>query len=501
MNTMNEIEFVKKLNKYNKIFLYGAGMVGQLVLERLLFYGITSSKICFVVSDPKENQKFLGYNVYGVEEILACNTSSISVVATLKNNHEQIVNNLIKHNIDEYIVIEEDLHDEMDKNYIKEFLKKNDDMQYGTKDVLFMSSDNNYSSGAFLCMLDICREMITNNIRPLVVLPRHGNGEKILEENDIDYTYVFSRNWLVPNDETTIKLEENIEAYDRIKDLIKKHNIKVVHNNSNHTYVGALVAKEIGIPYIWHIRENVYEQGFRFFDQEFADDLINKADYIIAVSKYVGSCYKNLDRNKIRIISDGVDGARYFCNHSILKQNKVHIFMPGIMVPLKGQHQLIVAADKLKDKGYNFEVSFVGSGEADYIQKIYNMISKYSLEEYIKIYDRVDNIEKWYKKNDITVVCSRSEAFGRVTVEAMMAGCLVVGARCGATPELIEDGKEGYLYELDNVEELAKVLEKAIDNIDVSRRIAKTGQEHALDTFDRNITSKRVIDLYRNELH
>ena len=51
---------------------------------------------------------------------------------------------------------------------------------------------------------------------------------------------------------------------------------------------------------------------------------------------------------------------------------------------------------------------------------------------------------------DIALVASCSEAFGRVTVEAMLAGMLVIGADVAGTSELICDGVNGILYEDDN---------------------------------------------------
>jgi glycosyltransferase involved in cell wall biosynthesis len=67
----------------------------------------------------------------------------------------------------------------------------------------------------------------------------------------------------------------------------------------------------------------------------------------------------------------------------------------------------------------------------------------------------VGNIRKDY---DIAVVASKSEAFGRVTIEAMHSKMTVVASDCGANPELIENGKNGFLFEYGNIEEFARII-------------------------------------------
>jgi hypothetical protein len=61
---------------------------------------------------------------------------------------------------------------------------------------------------------------------------------------------------------------------------------------------------------------------------------------------------------------------------------------------------------------------------------------------------------------DVGITPSKREAFGRVTFEYMFAGLPVVGANSGATPELIDDGKTGFIYSKDSASSLASKLLK-----------------------------------------
>lgn len=496
---MNKTLFFDLIQKYEKIILYGAGMVGSLVYKQLRAFGVDDERIDFVVSYPEPEQTCYGHKVHNLEKIRKSKDNFIVVVSTFPKNHGQLVDNLNSYDIDKYITVDDELFEELERGYISGHIQSDRTIE-GEIDILFMSSDNNYSSGAFLCMVDLCREMIDKGIRPLVVLPGYGNAEVLLEANKIEYTFVQSRNGLIENDIRVNEPEINKKAITDIEDLIKRYHIRIVHNNSNHTYVGAVAARNLSIPYIWHLRENIMEQGFKFFNDEYIYSLINDACDVIAVSEYIGNCYPGVNSDRITCIYDGVDTKRYFCERDILQNETIKILMPGIMVPLKGQHQLINAAIELRKAGVLFDISFVGSGDADYLRKLTDSVTENELGDCVHFYERVDDLEKWYANADVVVVCSKSEAFGRVTVEAQLAGCVVVGAACGATVELVKDGKTGYLYKLDDAIMLSKKIIEIINNKEKAVEVARAGQKESLNKYDRKLCCNRIIKLYERIL-
>lgn len=495
---MNEDAFIKKIMPSDNIYVYGAGMVGTLVLLRLRENGVSDAKIKFVVSRLTPGQTCLGVPVYGVEHCEWGENYSV-IVATMPKNQKQIIDNLRKNGINEFIPVDDELYEDMERNYISAYIKSHKPIE-GDRDVLFMSSDNNNTSGAFLCMVDLCLGMKDKGIKPFVVLPGYGNAEQMLRENNIEYTFVQSKSGLVDINEESEEPSMNFAAVQEIEKLINTHHIKLVHLNSTHTYVGALAAQKIAVPYIWHIRENITEQGLKIIDEDERYRLMNSSTRIITVSDYVGRCYPRLDQKRTFCIYDGVDAQKYYYEHDILNGDVIKILMPGIMVPLKGQHQLVKAAKGLMDSNIRFDVSFVGSGDADYIKMLEDEIDKYGLNDRVHIYGRTNNLDEWYRNTDIVVVCSRSEAFGRVTVEGQLSGCLVVGADCGATPELICDGLTGYLYELDNDEMLRIQILKACNDKEQTKLVAKQGQKQALEKFDKSLNCENVLREYKRIL-
>ncbi len=100
-----------------------------------------------------------------------------------------------------------------------------------------------------------------------------------------------------------------------------------------------------------------------------------------------------------------------------------------------------------------------------------------------------------YKNSDIAIVSSKAEAFGRVTVEAMMGGTLVVGADTAGTKEIIGE-RYGVLYKQGDSHDLAEKLKFILANKEKYCDVAKCGQKYALHTFTAKKNAENVLKIY-----
>lgn len=503
---MKENDLLSKLrHTSNKICIYGAGMVGSLVFSRLLAGNISQERIVFIVSQKdKKDMSFLGQTVYSIDELkfypeYAC---AHIIIATLPDAHEEIIQTLRAYNYHDFDLLDSILFEEMEQAYVKKYNLEHPVIE-GNKDVLFMSSDNNASSGAFLCMADINQELNKRGISTLVVLPVYGSGEMLLRERNIDFTYILSKDWLTKIDCIESKtLDKNENAVKEIQNLIKKHKIKLIHNNTTYTYVGAIAAQRENKPVIWHLREYIKEQGFWFIDENNAIQLINNSAAIIVVSDYIRKCYPDLRPSIVHKIYEGIDVKAYYNReHTPMKDPKIKILMPGMIIPLKGQKQLLEAALLLQEQGYsNFVIAFVGNGAPEYMRELKKYVRNHNLENNVAFYGRSNEMSKWYAWADVVIVCSKSESFGRVTVEAQLAGCLVIGARTGATVEIIEDKKTGFLYKYGNVTELASKIVQAMNIGNKVYEITRAGQDRAMKLFSKERNADELLEVYAKVL-
>lgn len=102
---------------------------------------------------------------------------------------------------------------------------------------------------------------------------------------------------------------------------------------------------------------------------------------------------------------------------------------------------------------------------------------------------------------DIFVLPSYSEAFSNALLESMASGCAVLGSNIGGTPELIEDGKNGLLFQCGSAEDLAAKLRIVVENAELRARFQKASAARARDEFSlqRNLAGFRKLYLSLTE--
>lgn len=98
---------------------------------------------------------------------------------------------------------------------------------------------------------------------------------------------------------------------------------------------------------------------------------------------------------------------------------------------------------------------------------------------------------------DVELVCSKSEAFGRVTIEAMMSMNPVIASNTGANTELIKEDYNGLLYNYGNYVDLANKIEVLIQNPDLLEKYGKNGYKFALENFTAEINAKNIEMVYK----
>lgn len=93
------------------------------------------------------------------------------------------------------------------------------------------------------------------------------------------------------------------------------------------------------------------------------------------------------------------------------------------------------------------------------------------------------------------------ETFGLVITEAFAYGKPVIGPKRGAPMELIQDGKNGYMFEAQNVSDLAQKIDMLWNKKDQVEAMAKTARSHAEKRFDPKLHIQKLKDMYEFVLH
>lgn len=285
-----------------------------------------------------------------------------------------------------------------------------------------------------------------------------------------------------------------------IKQKLKGKKFDIVYTNTRLPYVGAEIAKLLKIPHVCHVREYGLPQplwGCWTYQK-----MYDMSDKIICISDALHADFaKNVSDDKLVTIHNAIEPS--YTTEPGLKKNKktFDLIHTGRLVPDKGHTDSIGALDILKKKGYtDIVLHIVGSSPPNghlnwYSKKLNEYIAERNLEDNVVLHGEVDNMGSIRSDMDIELVCSIFETFGRVTVEGMRAGLLVIGSNTGATPEIIEDMNTGVLYEQGNCQDLADKIEYMYLNRQTMTEIARRGSEYSKTHFLPEDNARKIYDV------
>ena len=123
-------------------------------------------------------------------------------------------------------------------------------------------------------------------------------------------------------------------------------------------------------------------------------------------------------------------------------------------------------------------------------------IEKEGIEGKVVLLGYRTDAKELMRKAVALLMCSWHEAYGRVTVEAMMNDCVVIGRNSGGTSELIEHEETGFLF--DSNSELEALMEKVLD-MDTTI-IRDKAREKAIHSFTEEVYGEQLKKVYDNLL-
>lgn len=364
--------------------------------------------------------------------------------------------------------------------------------------------------GAALALYDLIVEIKkTSDIVPVVITGKNNNLNKMLSDIGIEnYSAPFknfmssSKNpeWLFKG---LLKIRYSIGqqiAIRKIEKIIDFSTIDIIHTNLNRIDIGAILAKKYDIPHIWHIREHADGRDFKLISLkknpiEYMNSFASKHIYI---SKSVKNVWdeKGLNNQNGYIIYDGVRTELYHQNFE-KRSKKLHMIFLGGYAESKGQENLIDALKDLRQEDKDkIVIDFFGNGSEEYVKKLKNKIEKNGLLSIMNIHLYQQNIWKIVPDYDVGLTCSHLEGFGRVTVEYMMAGLCPIASNGGATPEIVQHGETGILYDSLDEGSLRDAIIWAINNPEAVHRIGENAAKSARRCFSMEKHAKEIKKLY-----
>ena len=166
--------------------------------------------------------------------------------------------------------------------------------------------------------------------------------------------------------------------------------------------------------------------------------------------------------------------------------------------PVKDHATLFRAVRRLRERWSNLRLVVVGAGSIahDLESLAYTLGIRDSIT-FVGEQPREPNLHSLF---DISVLCSKSEAFPNSIVEAMAAGRPVVASHVGAIPDAVQAGITGLLAKPGDDEAFAQAIESLLLDPLRRRELGANGKRRARALFHADTVLPRLAALYRDVL-
>lgn len=385
--------------------------------------------------------------------------------------------------------------------------------------VALIASDNNASSGAFLSMTNLAIQLNQLGVETLIVIPPDGmfvgpgDGEALLKQYKLNYKVMPSLTWIIPMEfQKTILTTLGQLKYifrnkiyaRRLAKLLRKEQVDIVHINTSYSYFGVYAARYARLPFVWHIREFLEEdQRNCFYFKKYAYRLLNQAALVVAISQSIYQKYCTIiKKDTLKVIYNGIDTKQFYKpERTIFSSDRLTLCYVGGLSEPKGTDDLIEACKMLNVEGYAhaYRLLLAGRGDEAYEKTLKEKIKAYDLKN-IEFLGYQKNVPAVMEQADVSVVTSKSEAFGRVTVEAMLTGNLVLGADSAGTKELLRDGEFGVLYQCGNPDSLKEQILYIMKHQKELRSKAAHARSYMAETMTAQRNAEAVYAEYKRIL-
>ena len=299
------------------------------------------------------------------------------------------------------------------------------------------------------------------------------------------------------------KLWKALKSYLAFRRLLKKDCPDLVHIHSSfgpsfyRKMPFILWSAARGIPVVNHIHgaefDTFYEKASEAKKRRI-QKVYGKCTRLAALSaEWAGRLSKIVPRERIDILEN-------YCRipaepYNIGREPGQILFL-GVLGDRKGCYDIPVVLEEVKKRFPNVRLVMAGDGETERVKKAF---SDKGLTEHISFpgWVRGEQKERLLRESGIFFFPSYHEGMPMAVLEAMAYGMGIVTTSVGGIPQLIQDGRSGYLTAPGDVEAMEKALERLLADETHLAALGRAAREKAVSEYSLERHLDRLGEIYR----
>ncbi len=284
--------------------------------------------------------------------------------------------------------------------------------------------------------------------------------------------------------------------------MLAKHGVQHIHVHHGYfgSWVAMVAARLLGIPFSMTLHGSDLLLHAAYLDLK-----LKHCSFCITVSEFnrnhILEHYPQVDAQKIIVHRMGVDCRVINPVLPIMVEDSPLVMLAvGRLHPVKDHAFLIRACRLLKDRGQRFRCLIAGEGEER--PSLERLTHDLHLELEVTLLGHLSQpqLDSRYRSADLVVLTSRSEGIPLVLMEAMARGKPVLAPAITGVPELVADGRTGFLYQPGSQEDFVVQVELIGSTKSGLGPLCRAARQHVLDHFDRRKNLQAFCDFFISHL-
>jgi len=245
------------------------------------------------------------------------------------------------------------------------------------------------------------------------------------------------------------------------------------------------------------------------------------ATTVVANSHYTADSVRTSAPNaRLEVVHPAIDLARFDparidraaarARLGVAGTRRVLLGVVAQLSPWKGQDTAIEALGLLREQRVDAHLLLIGSAKfvarstrfdnEAYVARLRRLIADAGLGDRVSWLGERDDVPELMRALDALLLPSQEEPFGRALLEAMALEVPVLATNVGGPPELVRDGRDGYLLPPGEPAAWERAVRRIIESPEQGRELGRAGRLRVAQEFDVEHHVEAVLAVYRRAM-